>query len=208
MISERCWSVNSRRLHREFPCKLRAVPSASSLLSSPLRWPSRAVRSLWRAPSTSTPPWPGSRCIGPAGIVNYYVDQGPLNSQIGQPAGHGHGRRGRSHLEFVPTAAVALTDSGSLNEDVNGANVIVGNQVFEQPADVAQTATVYPLAIVYDADGSVIDAIFGCRRRAIRQAARTTASSSGSTTSSPTPPSPTQSSCSMACAPPARTSSR
>lgn len=97
------------------------------------------------------------------GIVNYYVDQGPLNSLIGHRQATAMVDAAAAIWNSVPTAAVALTDSGSLNEDVNGANVIVGNQVFEQPADVAQTATVYPLAIVYDADGSVIDALFGCR---------------------------------------------
>jgi len=61
----------------------------------------------------------------------------------------------------VPTAGVSLTDAGPLNEDVSGANVVAGNQVFAQPADVAPTATNYPVGVIYDADGSVINALFG-----------------------------------------------
>ena len=82
----------------------------------------------------------------------------------------------------VPTAGVILTNSGSLNEDVNGANVIAGNQVFEQPADVTPAATGYPLTIVYDADGSVIDSLFGAGS-SDPTSCRTTVCLPGSTTS-------------------------
>ena len=57
-----------------------------------------------------------------------------------------------------PTAGVSLTRAGSLNEDVSGANVLPGNQTIAQPSDAAPSATSYPLAVIYDADGSVLDA--------------------------------------------------
>ena len=62
----------------------------------------------------------------------------------------------------VPTAGVTLTDMGPLNEDVNGADIQVNSsgQIIA-PADIAPAATNYPIAVIYDADGSVIDAIFG-----------------------------------------------
>src|SRR5580704_882427 len=50
---------------------------------------------------------------------------------------------------------------GSLNEDVNGANILSGNQSIAQPSDVAPSATSYPLGVIYDSDGAVIDAVFG-----------------------------------------------
>ncbi len=58
--------------------------------------------------------------------------------------------------------ALALVDKGQLNEDVNGSNILVdaSGQIVE-PADVNPTATNYPLAIIYDADGTVINALFG-----------------------------------------------
>ena len=95
------------------------------------------------------------------GVVNYYVDQRPLNSQISNQQATAMVDAAAALWSAVPTAGVILTDVGPLNEDVSGANVIAGNQVFAQPADVAPTATSYPLAIVYDADGSVINALFG-----------------------------------------------
>jgi hypothetical protein len=61
----------------------------------------------------------------------------------------------------VSTAGVTLTDKGALNEDVNGTNVVPGKQSIAQPSDVAPTATGYPLGVVFDADGSVLDAVFG-----------------------------------------------
>jgi hypothetical protein len=50
---------------------------------------------------------------------------------------------------------------GALAEDVNGSNVTVGASGVILPADIQPTATSKPVAVVYDADGSVIDAIYG-----------------------------------------------
>ena len=62
----------------------------------------------------------------------------------------------------VPTAGVTLTDMGPLNEDVNGSNIAVNSSgQITAPADVTPAATNYPLAVIYDADGSVINAVFG-----------------------------------------------
>ena len=62
----------------------------------------------------------------------------------------------------VPTAGVTLTDMGSLNEDVSGSNTQVNSSgQITAPADVTPSATNYPIGVIYDADGSVIDTIFG-----------------------------------------------
>ena len=62
----------------------------------------------------------------------------------------------------VPTAGVTLTDMGSLNEDVSGSNIQVNSSgQITAPADVTPSATNYPIGVIYDADGSVIDTIFG-----------------------------------------------
>lgn len=95
------------------------------------------------------------------GQVNYYVDQGPLNSQISNQQATAMVDAAAALWSAVPTAGVTLTDSGSLNEDINGANVVAGNKVFAQPSDVTPTASSYPLAVIYDSDGSVINALFG-----------------------------------------------
>jgi hypothetical protein len=108
------------------------------------------------------------------GQVNYYVDQGPLNSSVTNQQATAMVDAAAALWSAVPTAAVTLTDKGLLNEDVNGANLVVGstnftvaNQQTTQtgqiagPADVTPAATNYPLAVIYDADGSVINALFG-----------------------------------------------
>ncbi len=95
------------------------------------------------------------------GIVNYYIDQGPLNSQINNQQATAMVDSAAALWNSVPTAGILLTRSGSLNEDVSGASVIAGNQVFAAPSDVTPSATNYPLAVIFDSDGSVIDSLFG-----------------------------------------------
>lgn len=95
------------------------------------------------------------------GEVNYYVDQGALNSTISNQQATAMVDAAASIWSAVSTAGVTLTDKGPLNEDVSGLNIAATNGVITAPADVTPSATNYPLAIVYDADGSVIDAIFG-----------------------------------------------
>ena len=48
-----------------------------------------------------------------------------------------------------------------LAEDVNGTNATNGSSGLVEPADIQSTDTSVPVAVVYDADGSVIDAIYG-----------------------------------------------
>jgi hypothetical protein len=95
------------------------------------------------------------------GQVNYYVDRGPLNSALSNQQATAMVDAAAALWSAVPTAAVTLTDMGPLNEDVSGANIAASNGQITQPADVTSAATSYPLAILYDSDGSVIDAIFG-----------------------------------------------
>jgi hypothetical protein len=108
------------------------------------------------------------------GQVNYYVDQGPLNGSVTNQQARTMVDAAAALWSAVPTAAVTLTDKGILNEDVSGENLVVSGTNFtvtnEQtsqlgvitaPADVTPSATGYPLGIIFDADGSVIDALFG-----------------------------------------------
>jgi hypothetical protein len=108
------------------------------------------------------------------GQVNYYVDRGPLNSSVSNRQATAMVDAAAALWSAVPTAGVTLTDKGPLNEDVSGANIVSSgtnftvtneqtNQVGQiaQPADVTPAATGYPLGVIYDADGSVIDALFG-----------------------------------------------
>ncbi|MGA9586180.1 MAG: IPT/TIG domain-containing protein [Terracidiphilus sp.] len=95
------------------------------------------------------------------GVVNYYVDQGPLNGQIDNQQATTMVDMAAALWSSVPTAGVRLMNSGSLNEDVSGSSVMAGNRVFAAPSDVTPSATSYPLAVIYDVDGSVINSLFG-----------------------------------------------
>jgi len=96
------------------------------------------------------------------GQVNYYVDQGSLNSAVTNQQVTSMVDAAAALWSAVPTAGVNLTDAGSLNEDVNGSNIAVSSTgQITQPSDVTSSAIGYPVAVIYDADGSVIDAIFG-----------------------------------------------
>ena len=102
----------------------------------------------------------GQPVIWPGGQLHYYVDQGPLgplsNAQATQMVD-----AAAALWSAVPTAAVNLADAGNLAEDVNGSNVLAGNGVFAAPSDVTPGATGTPVAVIFDSDGSVIDAIEG-----------------------------------------------
>jgi len=96
------------------------------------------------------------------GEVNYYVDQGPLSSTVTNAQATAMVDAAAALWSAVPTAGVTLTDMGPLNEDVNGADIQVNSsgQILA-PADITPAATNYPIAVIYDVDGSVINAIFG-----------------------------------------------
>lgn len=96
------------------------------------------------------------------GQVNYFVDQGPLSSFVTNQQATAMVDAAAALWSGVSTAGVTLTDMGPLNEDVNGSNIQVNSSgQITAPADVTPAATNYPLAVIYDADGSVINAIFG-----------------------------------------------
>jgi hypothetical protein len=108
------------------------------------------------------------------GQLHYYVDQGPLNSSVTNQQAKAMVDAAAALWSAIPTAGVKLTDMGALNENVSGANLVVsgtgftvtGEQtsqsgVITQPADVAPSATGYPIGVIFDADGSVTDALFG-----------------------------------------------
>jgi hypothetical protein len=108
------------------------------------------------------------------GQLNYYVDQGPLNATVTNQQAAAMVDAAAALWSAIPTAGVTLTDMGALNEDVSGANILISGTNFTitneqtsqlgvliEPADVTPSATSYPLAILFDADGTIINALFG-----------------------------------------------
>jgi hypothetical protein len=96
------------------------------------------------------------------GQVKYFVDQGPLSGTVTNQQATAMVDAAAALWSSVPTAGVTLTYAGPLNEDVTGANIAASaTGQITQPADVTPSATGYPVGVIYDADGSVIDAIYG-----------------------------------------------
>jgi hypothetical protein len=98
----------------------------------------------------------------PGGKVSYYVDQGPLSSTVTNQQATAMVDAAAALWSAVPTAGVTLVDAGPLNEDVSGADILVNEAgQIVAPSDVTPSATNYPVAVIYDADGAVIDALYG-----------------------------------------------
>src|ERR1700748_1720488 len=96
------------------------------------------------------------------GPVLYYTDPGPLTASAFHTLLLTMLQTAAAAWSGVPTAGVNIVVGGSLSEDVSGSNVTVGaNGTINMPADIQSTATNKPLGIVFDADGSVINALFG-----------------------------------------------
>jgi hypothetical protein len=96
------------------------------------------------------------------GAVNYYTDQGSLSPTVSGPQGDALVADAFSQWTSISTAAVTVTHAGLLAEDVSGANVYRNaDGTITMPSDITPTATGTPVGIVYDADGTVTDALLG-----------------------------------------------
>ncbi|WP_058189781.1 IPT/TIG domain-containing protein [Terracidiphilus gabretensis] len=96
------------------------------------------------------------------GKINYYVDQGALSATVSNQQAVAMVDAAAALWTAIPTAGVTLTDKGSLAEDVSGSNTTPGsNNTFATPADLTPFSTGFPVGVVFDADGSVLDTLFG-----------------------------------------------
>ena len=94
------------------------------------------------------------------GVVNYYIDQGPLNSQISNQQATAMVDAAAALWSAVPTAGVLLitpvrSTRMSMAPILSPATGIC--RAFRRCA----LSDRFPLAVIYDADGSVINALFG-----------------------------------------------
>jgi hypothetical protein len=103
----------------------------------------------------------GQPIVWANGQVTYYTDLGDLSAQVNQSQANAMVATAAAVWSNVGTAAVSIQTGGSLAEDVNGSNVTSGTSGIAMPADIQPTATSEPVAVVYDQDGSVINAIYG-----------------------------------------------
>jgi len=95
------------------------------------------------------------------GVVSYYTDRGNLSPVLPSASADAFVADAFSRWTSIPTAAVSAVRAGQLAEDVSGANVSSAGGTITLPTDILPSATTFPLAIVYDADGSVTSALLG-----------------------------------------------
>lgn len=103
----------------------------------------------------------GQPIVWSNGQVIYYTDLGNLSAQMNQAQANAMVATAAAVWSSVPTAAVSIQRGGSLAEDVNASSVTTGPNGVVLPADIQPTATGFPVAVVYDQDGSVVDSIYG-----------------------------------------------
>jgi hypothetical protein len=104
----------------------------------------------------------GQPLTWPQGAITYYTDQGDLSPVMPNASANNFVASAFSQWTAVPTAAVTAANAGQLAEDVNGTNVTLNSDgSISMPADIQPSATGTPIGIVYDADGSVTDALLG-----------------------------------------------
>jgi IPT/TIG domain len=103
----------------------------------------------------------GQPVVWANGQINYYVDQGSLSATVNNAQANAMVASAVAVWNAVPTAAVKFTVIARLSEDVNGTNVMQGPNGLILPTDIQPTATNKPLAVIYDEDGSVINAFYG-----------------------------------------------
>jgi hypothetical protein len=135
-----------------------AVNIAMLLLPQPLRagGPRTIAGTSYFDPAVKGTPLTWSQ-----GVVSYYTDRGNLSPLLPGASADAFVASAFSRWTSIPTAAVSAIRAGQLAEDVSGANVSAAGGTITLPADVLPSATNVPLAVVYDADGSVTNALLG-----------------------------------------------
>jgi hypothetical protein len=92
------------------------------------------------------------------GSVSYDTDRGNLSPVLPSTTADAFVADAFSRWTSISTAAAR---AGQLAEDVSGANVSASGGTITLPADIRPSATNRPVAIVYDADGAVTNALLG-----------------------------------------------
>lgn len=95
------------------------------------------------------------------GLVRYYTDRGNLSPVLPSASADALVADAFSRWTSISTAALSAVRAGQLAEDVSGANVSAGSGTISLPTDILPSATNFPVAMIYDADGAVTDALLG-----------------------------------------------
>jgi hypothetical protein len=136
-----------------------SIVSAMAFLGIPTAY---AGGPRWVAGSSYfTPAVLGQPLVWRNGVVNYYTDLGDLSPTVTQAQANAMVAAAAALWSGIPTAGLQINAGGSLAEDVNGSNFYAGPDGAVMPQDVQSSAIGTPLGIIYDADGSVLNALEG-----------------------------------------------
>jgi hypothetical protein len=95
------------------------------------------------------------------GVVSYYTDQGNLSPILPSASADAFVANAFSRWTSISTVAVSAVRGGQLAEDVSGADVSSAGGTITLPTDILPSAKNFPVAVVYDADGAVTNALLG-----------------------------------------------
>jgi hypothetical protein len=102
----------------------------------------------------------GQPVVWAGGQVTYYTDQGALSAKVTQSQANAMVATAAAVWSSANTAAVSIVRGGNLAEDVDAA-VTTGANGIVLPADIQPSATNWPVGVVYDETGAVINGIYG-----------------------------------------------
>ena len=104
----------------------------------------------------------GHALVWASAHINYYTDQGDLSPILTNAQADTMVANAFASWTSVWGTSFTTSQGGHLAEDVNGANVIASpGGTISLPLDIQASATTTPVAIVYDNDGAVTDALLG-----------------------------------------------
>src|ERR1700737_2168938 len=86
----------------------------------------------------------GSPVTWAQGTISYYTDHGDLSAVLPGASADTFVANAFGMWTSIPTAAVSVTHSGQLAEDVLGSNLTIVNGGITAPSDIAPTATTTP----------------------------------------------------------------
>src|ERR1700757_1393818 len=94
------------------------------------------------------PTMTGQALSWPQGTITYYTDRGDLSTILSNASANSFVAEAFRVWTSVPTAALAATNLGSLEEDVNGTNVAVNaDGTISMQLDIQSTAAGTPVGI-------------------------------------------------------------
>ncbi|HMK31878.1 MAG TPA: IPT/TIG domain-containing protein [Terriglobales bacterium] len=123
--------------------------------------PANVAGVSWFQPGTA-----GTPIVWAGGTVTYYTDRGDLSGYLREADADALVASAFANWTAIPTVALSATRGGKLDEDVSGANVTYAGEQVVLPPDI-QANSDKPVAIVYDRDGSVTDALLGAGSGAV-----------------------------------------